>query len=873
MVRANLGEHPADAYLINVGPGIENSGRVYDMMVEIEPQIAHAAADVALAVGGNAPYGSVHSANLRQPNDLNGILVIFGVAPGYRLDHTRAQNLLRDLIQEALLQASQKNCESLSMPVISADLSGFPFNVAFNIIAHEVLTFLRDNPHLSLRRVSIVAINPDKIRAMDALLPDLCRDFNTISVRNMRPSDYFDALRTATTSLMARGITSLDGPSIAVLLLNRGLNVNLNRMMSGNALYEASLKDVAQTLNLPMDIASYILFQVYVLERIRQLPQATMTRTEAARSHFSNQFMGLLGWEANQAEKWLNERRWKTRSREIYQMLAGSRGTLLASVTVDDLVNNNVQRAMAQTFVTEVAAETAATLRASGVADVMPGCERWSAAVTLRAMTAPPNQDQVNQQNQQNQGQATQQNQGQATQQKQGQAVKVEQNQAKQANQPQANQRQPNQRQANQRQPNQPQANQPQTHNKGNQEKSDTPFTAARVKQEPLSNSSPLPADPPKPRATRDTPHAAPSQLRRQPSEANEMLPSYDDAMEGGVEAPPMPDGSGHDGSGYGGSGYDGHDNSFNGGYGGVEKRESHNLIDRTTTATEKNAAAEKNAAMMASTSTTVAPAAQRAIKMEHDVKMEVEDEVMEEVKVEVKEEASSHTSSYASSNTLNGGSSDTSYGTASPARTSETYGASSPYGASTTYGGNTYGASSSPYGATSSPYGATSSPYATSSGATSSPYGATSSPFGASTNDSASSSFYGQSASSYDNSYGQSDNAYGSSSPFAAPTEVKAEPPVDTDVDMTSSNPDPAPSPAATDEFEKRLWCPITHDIMVDPVIAADGFSYERAAIEDWFSKASTSPTTGEELQSLELRPNHDLRGLAALFLEKRKK
>ena len=36
----------------------------------------------------------------------------------------------------------------------------------------------------------------------------------------------------------------------------------------------------------------------------------------------------------------------------------------------------------------------------------------------------------------------------------------------------------------------------------------------------------------------------------------------------------------------------------------------------------------------------------------------------------------------------------------------------------------------------------------------------------------------------------------------------------------------------------------------MQDPVLAADGFSYERAAIEDWFAKGHrTSPKTGLQL------------------------
>ena len=34
-----------------------------------------------------------------------------------------------------------------------------------------------------------------------------------------------------------------------------------------------------------------------------------------------------------------------------------------------------------------------------------------------------------------------------------------------------------------------------------------------------------------------------------------------------------------------------------------------------------------------------------------------------------------------------------------------------------------------------------------------------------------------------------------------------------------------------------------IPQDIMQDPVLAADGFSYERAAIEEWLGRSATSP------------------------------
>jgi hypothetical protein len=37
------------------------------------------------------------------------------------------------------------------------------------------------------------------------------------------------------------------------------------------------------------------------------------------------------------------------------------------------------------------------------------------------------------------------------------------------------------------------------------------------------------------------------------------------------------------------------------------------------------------------------------------------------------------------------------------------------------------------------------------------------------------------------------------------------------------------------------ELMCPVTHEILVDPVIAADGFTYEREAIERWFQSRKT--------------------------------
>ena len=63
-------------------------------------------------------------------------------------------------------------------------------------------------------------------------------------------------------------------------------------------------------------------------------------------------------------------------------------------------------------------------------------------------------------------------------------------------------------------------------------------------------------------------------------------------------------------------------------------------------------------------------------------------------------------------------------------------------------------------------------------------------------------------------------------------------------------------------------IQCPITHDVMVDPVTAADGRSYERHAIEAWFRKHNTSPFTGEVLKDRTLLPSYNMRDIVQSFL-----
>ena len=47
----------------------------------------------------------------------------------------------------------------------------------------------------------------------------------------------------------------------------------------------------------------------------------------------------------------------------------------------------------------------------------------------------------------------------------------------------------------------------------------------------------------------------------------------------------------------------------------------------------------------------------------------------------------------------------------------------------------------------------------------------------------------------------------------------------------------------------------------MTDPVFTADGHTYERDAIERWFSKKLVSPKIGSALETTALFPNHVMR------------
>ena len=61
--------------------------------------------------------------------------------------------------------------------------------------------------------------------------------------------------------------------------------------------------------------------------------------------------------------------------------------------------------------------------------------------------------------------------------------------------------------------------------------------------------------------------------------------------------------------------------------------------------------------------------------------------------------------------------------------------------------------------------------------------------------------------------------------------------------------------------QIQNDALCPINLEVMEDPVVCADGHSYERAAITTWFKKNQKSPMTGKKLPNKKLTPNITLR------------
>ncbi|CAF3613586.1 unnamed protein product [Rotaria socialis] len=66
---------------------------------------------------------------------------------------------------------------------------------------------------------------------------------------------------------------------------------------------------------------------------------------------------------------------------------------------------------------------------------------------------------------------------------------------------------------------------------------------------------------------------------------------------------------------------------------------------------------------------------------------------------------------------------------------------------------------------------------------------------------------------------------------------------------------------------LDDAVSCPITLSLFRDPVVAQDGHTYERAAIEEWIRKNGTSPFTNKQISLEHLVPNYAIKKIVEQF------
>lgn len=72
-----------------------------------------------------------------------------------------------------------------------------------------------------------------------------------------------------------------------------------------------------------------------------------------------------------------------------------------------------------------------------------------------------------------------------------------------------------------------------------------------------------------------------------------------------------------------------------------------------------------------------------------------------------------------------------------------------------------------------------------------------------------------------------------------------------------------------SSQNIPSEFMCPITQDIMVEPVICRDAITYEKSAIETWLATHTTSPVTRQPLYAYDLIPNRALKSAIEEFIK----
>mmetsp|Transcript_22246 Transcript_22246/g.56672 ORF Transcript_22246/g.56672 Transcript_22246/m.56672 type:complete len:307 (-) Transcript_22246:739-1659(-) len=75
--------------------------------------------------------------------------------------------------------------------------------------------------------------------------------------------------------------------------------------------------------------------------------------------------------------------------------------------------------------------------------------------------------------------------------------------------------------------------------------------------------------------------------------------------------------------------------------------------------------------------------------------------------------------------------------------------------------------------------------------------------------------------------------------------------------------------SPAKLPPIPRGFMCPVSCQVMTDPVSTVDGMVYDRTNIEGFKSGRQTSPVTGQQLASLKLLPNPALKEAIEAYME----
>jgi len=113
-----------------------------------------------------------------------------------------------------------------------------------------------------------------------------------------------------------------------------------------------------------------------------------------------------------------------------------------------------------------------------------------------------------------------------------------------------------------------------------------------------------------------------------------------------------------------------------------------------------------------------------------------------------------------------------------------------------------------------------------------------------------------------------KNDDSSSGFNPFMSDEETKEDKRTKKIDDSTNESNNEEKKQELIQELKKHLMCPITRTLIIDPVIASDGFTYERDSIENWLRSNRSSPITREFMRN-NLIPNLALKNLIEFTID----